>query len=72
MPAWPVESVLVRSGYDKPVLYAIDPSGRGNVTATHVRWKLDRGVPHTPSVLVVGAELYFVSDNGVATCLDAR
>jgi outer membrane protein assembly factor BamB len=64
--------VFVGSGYDKPVLYAIDPSGRGNVTATHVRWKLDRGAPHTPSVIVVGDELYCVSDNGVATCVDAR
>lgn len=64
--------VFVASGYDKPVLYAIDPSGRGDVTATHVRWKLDRGAPHTPSVVVAGAELYCVSDNGVATCLDAR
>ncbi|NBP51931.1 MAG: serine/threonine protein kinase [Actinobacteria bacterium] len=64
--------VFVVSGYDKPVLYAIDPTGRGNVTETHVRWKLDRGAPHTPSVLVVGDELYCVSDNGVATCLDAR
>jgi len=63
--------VFVGSGYDKPVLYAIDPTGRGNVTATHVRWKLDRGAPHTPSVLVVGDDLYCVSDNGVATCLDA-
>lgn len=64
--------VFVVSGYDKPVLYAIDPTGRGNVTATHVRWKLDRGAPHTPSVLVVGNELFCVSDNGVAACLDAR
>lgn len=62
--------VFVGSGYDKPAIYAIDPSGTGNVTATHVRWKLDRGAPHTPSVLVVGTELYCVSDNGVATCLD--
>lgn len=64
--------VFVGSGYDKPSLYAIDPTGRGNVTGTHVRWKLDRGVPHTPSVLVVDELLYCVSDNGVATCLDAR
>ena len=27
--------------------------------------------PLTPSALVVGDELYFVSDNGVASCVDA-
>jgi outer membrane protein assembly factor BamB len=64
--------VFVGSGYDRPVLYAIDPTGTGNVTATHVRWTLDRGAPHTPSVLVVDDDLYCVSDKGVATCLDAR
>ncbi len=64
--------VFVSSSYDRPVLYAIDPRGRGDVTATHVRWKLDRGAPHTPSVVVVGDALYCVADKGVATCLDAR
>ena len=64
--------VFVVSGYDRAVLYAIDPTGAGDVTASHVRWTLDRGAPHTPSVLVVGEELYCVSDKGVATCLDAR
>lgn len=64
--------VFVSSGYDKPVLYAIDPTGSGDVTETHVKWRMDRGAPHTPSALVVGDELYCVADNGVACCLDAR
>jgi outer membrane protein assembly factor BamB len=33
---------------------------------------MDRGAPLTPSVLVVGDELYCVADNGVACCVDAR
>lgn len=64
--------VFVGSGYDKAVLLAIDPTGNGDVTDTHVRWRMDRAAPHTPSPLVVGAELYCVSDNGIATCVDAR
>jgi outer membrane protein assembly factor BamB len=71
-PVYGAGLVFVSSCYDRSVLYAIDPHGRGNVTATHVRWTLDRGAPHTPSVLVVGDEVYCVADNGVATCLDAR
>ena len=31
-----------------------------------------RGAPSTPSALVVGSELYFVSDAGIATCADAK
>ena len=29
-------------------------------------------VPLNPSPLLVGGELYFVSDNGIASCLDAK
>ncbi len=65
--------LFVASGFDKPVLYAIDPQGAtGDATDTHVAWTYAKGAPLTPSVLVVGGELYFVSDKGVATCLDAR
>ena len=64
--------VFVSSCYDSASLYAIDPSGKGDVTESHVKWTLDRGVPKTPSMLLVGDELYFVDDGGVASCVDAR
>ena len=54
-------------------MLAINPDGaRGNVTESHVAWRFRKGVPHTSSLLAVGDELYFVSDNGIAKCLDAR
>ena len=31
-----------------------------------------KGAPHTPSLLLVGDELYIVSDKGLATCVDAH
>lgn len=65
--------LFISSSYLKPVLYAIKPAGaKGDVTETHLVWKHDKGVPNTPSPLVVGDEIYFVSDSGIATCLDAR
>lgn len=65
--------LFVSSSYMKPVLYAIKPAGaKGDATDTHLVWKHDKGVPNTPSPLVVGDEIYFVSDSGIATCLDAR
>jgi outer membrane protein assembly factor BamB len=63
--------LFICSGFNRPVLYAIRPDGRGDVTSTHVAWSLDRAAPLTPSPLLVGAELYLVSDAGIATCLDA-
>lgn len=60
------------SGYWTPRLYALRAGGQGDVTETHLAWSARRGVPHTPSPLLVGDELYLLSDQGVVTCLDAR
>ena len=65
--------IFVSSSYDRPVVHAVRPAGaKGDVTDTHVAWKHARGGPNTPSTLAVGDELYFVSDGGIATCVDAR
>jgi outer membrane protein assembly factor BamB len=65
--------LFVSSSFDKPVLYAVSPAkARGDVTDTHVAWTHPKGAPNTPSTIVVGDEIYFVSDGGFATCLDAR
>lgn len=53
-------------------LYAVRPDGKGEITQTHVEWKLDRGAPFVPSPLVVGDELYIINDGGIAMCLDAK
>jgi outer membrane protein assembly factor BamB len=64
--------VYVSSSYDKPVLLAIKVDGKGDVTGTHVAWTIDKAVPHNPSMAVIGDELYFVADNGILTCANAK
>jgi outer membrane protein assembly factor BamB len=64
--------IFLSTGYDRPSLLAIRADGKGDVTDTHVAWKSNKGAPHAPSPLLVGDELYVVSDNGQASCLDAR
>jgi outer membrane protein assembly factor BamB len=64
--------VYITTGFYNPVLMAIRPDGNGDVTKTHVAWQWSRGVPLTPSPLAEGGEIYMVSDNGIATCLDAK
>jgi outer membrane protein assembly factor BamB len=64
--------VFVSSGFDSPSLLAIRPDGQGDVTANHVSWTLRKGAPLTPSPLLVGDELYMVSDSGIASCVDAK
>jgi outer membrane protein assembly factor BamB len=65
--------LFLSSSYDRPTFYAIKPDGaQGDVTATNVAWSQSKGAPHTPSALVLGDEVYFVSDSGIATCADAK
>ncbi|RLS31674.1 MAG: pyrrolo-quinoline quinone [Planctomycetota bacterium] len=63
---------FVSSGYDTPVFYALRLDGRGELGEDHVAWKTAKAVTRNSSPLLVGEELYMVSDNGVISCLDAR
>jgi outer membrane protein assembly factor BamB len=64
--------VFICTGFQQPSLLAVRLDGKGDVTRSKVEWKLDRGVPLTPSPLLVGSELYLVTDNGIVTCVDAK
>src|SRR5439155_1071355 len=64
--------VFVSTSYDAASLLAIRAGGGGDVTDSHVVWTLKKGAPHNPSPLLVGEELFLVSDGGIATCLDAK
>jgi outer membrane protein assembly factor BamB len=64
--------VYIATGFHQPAILAVRPYGTGDVTDTHIAWALRRGAPFTPSPLLVGDELYVISDNGIATCVDAR
>ncbi len=86
-PVWRVDYVKGYSNIPRPVfghslvyvctdgpgrqLWAIRIDGRGDVTETHVVWKSKKQMPKRTSPLLVGDEIYVVSDNGVVTCLDA-
>jgi outer membrane protein assembly factor BamB len=64
--------VYIATGFQQPSLLAVRADGTGDVTRTHTAWTLQRGAPLTPSPLLVGDELFVVSDIGVASALDAK
>ena len=39
--------VFLSSGFDRPTFYAIKPTGKGDVTESHIAWKLTKSAPHT-------------------------
>ena len=63
--------IYLTSGHTAQLL-AVRQGGSGDVTKTGIAWKATRGAPTRPSPLVVGDRLYTISDNGIATCLEAK
>lgn len=65
--------VIYNHDYDNPELMAVKlGGGKGDVTDSNVVWRVKRGAPSTPTPVLVGDDLYFVSDKGIATCVDSR
>jgi outer membrane protein assembly factor BamB len=64
--------VFTPTGLDASQLLAIRPNGSGDVTGTHVVWRVTRGVPQKPSILLIGDFIYMVNDTGVVTCVDVK
>jgi outer membrane protein assembly factor BamB len=55
-----------------PGLWAVDITGQGNVTETHVKWKADFGAPDTSSPLVANGLVLLAGSSGTLTCYDAQ
>ncbi|MBM3288529.1 MAG: quinonprotein alcohol dehydrogenase [Candidatus Hydrogenedentes bacterium] len=52
-------------------LWAIRAGGAGDVTDSHVVWKMTKDVPHESSPVLVGDLLYTMSEGGVLMCIEA-
>ena len=49
----------------------IRPGGRGDVTETHVDWRIPTGAPYVSSLLYYDGLLYMANGGGIFTCVDA-
>ncbi|MBL7041609.1 MAG: PQQ-binding-like beta-propeller repeat protein [Pirellulaceae bacterium] len=64
--------LFVVTDFVRPELWAIRPGGNGDVSETNVVWKLRKSIPKAPSLLLIGDLLFFVNDDGVAQCIEAK
>ncbi len=60
--------VCVCTGFFKPEIFAIRLDGEGDITESHVAWKISKQVPTMPSPVIAGDAIYFINDTGVASC----
>jgi len=66
------ELLFMTCGFPDFFVQAIRPSGKGNVTKTHVLWQKERDCSYVPSPIASGPYFLIVSDKGVATCFEAK
>ncbi len=62
-------TVLLSTGYMRPQLLAITPTGKGDVTKSHLKWSKPNVAPNTPSIVSDGKLVYCVTDAGIARAL---
>ena len=63
--------LFATGGFPQTGTVAVRGGGKGDVTRTNVLWSSEVA-SYVPSPVVQGGHLYFVSDRGVATCLDVK
>jgi outer membrane protein assembly factor BamB len=64
--------VYISTGHGKTELWALRPGGSGLVGDGQVAWKVKKHVPTRSSAILVDGLLYFISDIGTASCVDAK
>lgn len=71
MPIFESGLVVFSTGFMKPELVAVDPRGSGDVTSSHIAWRV-RNAPTMPSFIAQGGQIFSISDKGILMCVDAK
>ena len=71
-PVFDGQRLMVAAGFPTHHVIAIDPSGQGDVSRSHIAWHVDKYVRcYVPSPVLVGQRLYVADDRGTASCFDS-
>jgi outer membrane protein assembly factor BamB len=66
------QRVFLVAGFPTYHVMAIDPTGQGNVTDSHVAWHETNAKCYVPSPVVVGQYLLVADDRGTANCFHTQ
>jgi outer membrane protein assembly factor BamB len=64
--------VYASRGYNSGPFLALRPGGRGDVTGTHVLWRIATGAPYVSSLLYYQDLIYMATEVGVVRCVDPK
>ena len=65
-------SLYLSRGYRNSDILAIRAGGRGDVSTSHLRWRLASGGSYVPSIVHYQGLLYMTNEVGVVTCASAE
>jgi len=63
------DRVYLMIDFIRPTLWAVRADGTGDVTDTHVLWKVTRQIGASATPVLADGRIYEVTDQGVASCL---
>jgi outer membrane protein assembly factor BamB len=72
MPVFHDGTLYTSRGYRSGPYMAIRPGGKGDVSKSHVTWRVDTGAPYVSSLVHYNGLLYMAGDVGVLSAIDAR
>jgi hypothetical protein len=64
--------LFLTAGFPTYHLMGIRPDGHGDVTHSHVLWHDTHAADYVPSPIAHGSYFFWVNDNGIAGCVDAK
>ena len=63
--------IFFPTGWSQGQLLAVKPGGHGDITSSHIAWKLTKAVAKKPSLIFANDLIYMINDGGVATAIEA-
>jgi outer membrane protein assembly factor BamB len=72
MPVFHDGVIYTSRGYRSGPYMAIRPGGKGDVSRSHVPWRVDTGAPYVSSLVHYDGLLYMAGDVGVLSAIDAK
>ena len=64
--------VFIAAGFSQGEVFALKLGGSGALDESQVAWRLKKGAPNKPSLLLDGELLYLINDGGIASCVEAK
>lgn len=64
-------TAILRTPFNNSLL-AIRPGGKGEISQSHIAWRIRRGVPEVPSPLYYRGRVYLIRNGGILTCVEAK